>query len=255
VTDKILTIARYTFLEAIRNRLFLLTVAGLVCLLGIAGFAGELAITESREIQAVLVASLARWFIVMTTALFVITSMVREFNDKGQELILSLPISKVSYYFGKYIGFIYLASVLSVAISLILLIYIGFMPLAGWMFSLICEIAIIVAMSMLCLFTFNNITVSFVVVFAFYLLARTMAAIQLLSASPILEAQSIFQEFMNTLVHLIAFVLPDLDRFTRSDWLVYGLESEALLFVLVQTVIYLAILFAAGLFDLYRKEI
>ncbi|MEX2354212.1 MAG: ABC transporter permease, partial [Gammaproteobacteria bacterium] len=172
MTEKILTIARFTFLEAIRNRLFLLTVAGLVCLLGMAGFVGELAITETREIQAVLVASLARWFILMTTALFVITSMVRGLNDKGLELILSLPISRISYYFGKYIGFLLLGIAVSFALCLILLIYSDLLPLSVWLLSLVCEMAVIVAMSMLCLFTFNNITVSFVVVFTFYLLAR-----------------------------------------------------------------------------------
>jgi len=253
--DKILTIARYTFLEAIRNRMFPLTVVGLVCLFGIAEFTGELAITETREIQAVLVAMVARWFIVITTALFVITSMVRESNDKGLELILSLPVSKSSYFFGKYIGFMFLSLMISAALCLILLIYSEFIPLSVWVFSLICELAIIVAFSILCLFTFNNITVAFVVVIAFYLLSRTMTAIQLLSTSPILESQSMSQEFINSLINLIAYLLPDLDRFTRSEWLIYGIEDYALVFVVGQTLIYLAVLFAAGLFDLYRKEI
>jgi ABC-type transport system involved in multi-copper enzyme maturation permease subunit len=255
MTVKIITIARYTFLEAIRNRLFLLAVAGLICLFGIAEFTGELAITETREIQAVLVAAVARWFIVMTTALFVITSMLREFNDKGLEMILSLPVSKAAYYFGKYIGFMLLGLIVSVALCLLLAIYSEWIPLMVWLFSLGCEIAIIIALSMLCLFTFNNITVSFVVVFAFYLLARMMTAIQLLSISPILESPGLGQAFMNNLINAIAYLLPDLDRFTRSDWLIYGVEINTVLFVLMQTIIYLAVLFAAGLFDLYRKEI
>jgi len=254
MSDKIITIAWYTFLEAARNRLFLLTLTGLISLLGIAEFTGELAITETRPIQAVFIASIARWFIVMTSALFVITSMVREFNDKGFELILSLPVSRTAYYLGKYIGFIILSLAVSVSLCLVLIIYADLAPLAGWLFSLVCEIAIIVAMSMLCLFTFNNITVAFIVVLAFYVLSRSMEAIQLLSVSPILESHSFSQEFMNAMVNAIAYVLPDLNNFTRSDWLIYGIEENSLGFVLVQTFIYLGILMAAGLFDLYRKE-
>jgi len=249
------TIAWYTFLEALRNRLFLLTLTGLVCLFGIAEFAGELAITETRQIQAALVANITRWFLIITCTLFVITSMVREANDKGLELILSLPVSRTSYYFGKYCGFLLLAMVILVLSAPLLLIYSGPAVLAGWLLSLLCEIAIIIAVSMLCLFTFSNITIAFMVALAFYLLSRSIEAIQLLSLSPILESESYSQQFMNQLVNLIAWVLPDLDAFTRSDWLLYGIEDNALVFVLMQTVVYLVLLFAAGLFDLYRKEL
>lgn len=255
MTVKILIIARYTFVEALRNRLFMLTVVGLVCLLGLAEFAGELAITETRQIQTVLVASVARWFIIVTTSLFVISSMVRDFNDKGLEMMLSLPVSRTAYYFGKYLGYMTLALITSLALCLILLIYADLLPLLFWCLSLICEMAIIVALSMLCLFTLNNITVSFVVVMAFYLLSRLMTSIQLLSSSPILEAEGMSQQFMNMLINVIAHLLPDLDQFTRSDWLINGIDGNALAFVFAQTLVYLAILFAAGLFDLYRKEI
>lgn len=255
MNNKIITIAAYTFMEATRNRMFLLTLAGLVCLLGLAEFTGELAITETREIQAVLAAAVSRWFIVMATALFVITSMVREFNDKCAEAILSLPVSRTTYYFGKYAGFALLAAVISLSVSSILLIYSPPAALGAWLFSLLCELFIVVALSMLCLFTFNNVTVAFLLVMSFYILARSMAAIQLLSASPILESQNISQEFMNLLLDVIAFLLPNLDNYTRSEWLVYGINDGVLGFVLMQTVVYLAVLFAAGLFDLHRKEL
>jgi hypothetical protein len=60
---------------------------------------------------------------------------------------------------------------------------------------------------------------------------------------------------MNQLLDVVAWVLPDLDAFTRSDWLVYGIDNAALVQVLLQTTVYLMILVAAGLFDLYRKEL
>ena len=131
MTGKITTIAYYTFIEALRNRLFILTLTGLVCLLGVAEFAGELAVTGSRGIQAVLLAAIARWFIVLITALFVITSMARDFNDKGVEMMLSLPLSRAAWYLGKYAGFAALALLVSVAVSLILLLYTGALPLLG----------------------------------------------------------------------------------------------------------------------------
>ena len=252
--NKVAIIAFYTFKEGTRNRLFRLTLAGLLCLLGIAEFTGELAVTETRDVQAALLGSFSRWFLIMTSALFVITSMVREFNDKGTEQILSLPVSKTGYYFGKFSGFICLSLVIAVSISLILTLYTDINWLAVWFVSLVCETAIIISVSMLCMFTFSNITISFMVVIAFYLLSRSMEAIQLLSTSPILDSDSFSQEFMTALVNGIAYFLPDLNRFSNSEWLVYGIEDSNLGFNLIQTVIYLAVLIAAGLFDLSRKE-
>lgn len=253
--QKLLTITRYTFLEALRNRLFVLTLIGLLCLFGIAEFTGELAITETRQIQAVLVAGLLRWFLVITCGLFVITSLVREMNDKGLEMIMSLPMSRASYYFGKYCGFMLLGLVIMLLSAPLLLLYSSTIDLTGWLLSLFCELAIIIAVSMLCQFTFSNITVAFMATLSFYLLARAMTAIQLLSTSPILESNDISQRFMNGLVYALAWLLPDLDAFTRSDWLIYGRQEDSLGYVLIQTVIYLVLLFAAGLFDLYRKEL
>ena len=253
--NNVKTIAYYTFREATQNRLFRLSFVGLICLLGIAEFTGELAITETRDIQAALLASIARWFLLMTSSLFVITSMVREFNDKGTEVILSLPVSRWTYYFGKYIGFLALSLVISILICLMLLLYTDPLALLIWYISLFCEMAIIISLSMLCVFTFNNVTVAFVVVASFYLLARSIEAIQLLSISPILETKTFSQEFMTWLAGAIAFLLPDLAEFTRSDWLVYGTDNGNLPLIIVQTLIYLSILVSAGIFDLSRKEL
>ena len=248
-------IARYTFLEAVRNRLFGLTVVGLICLLGVTEFAGDLAITETSALKAAFVGSGMRMFAVITVSLFVITSMVREFGDKGFELILALPIPRHAYYTGKFAGFMLLALTITGASGLLLLIYAQAGAVLVWTCSLGCELALIVAASLLCLFSFSNVTVSFVAVLAFYLLSRSIGTIQLLGASPILESDTLSHHFMVGLANAIAWVLPDLDRFTRTDWVVYGGGWHDLLPVLAQTVIYSALLVAAGLFDLYRKDL
>ena len=180
--------------------------------------------------------------------------MVRELNDKGTDMLLSLPVSRTGYYFGKYTGFLALAWIITVLSGVMLLLYAVPSALPGWLLSMACEGAIVVALSMLCLFTFSNITVAFIVVMAFYILARSISAIVLLSTSPVLETKTWSQEFMNWLVSALAWVMPDLDRFSDSAWLVYGIESGTLTLVLIQTFVYLALLISAGLFDLHRRE-
>ena len=166
-------VARFTFLEAVRNRLFTLVIVGLVCILGLTEFIGDLAITETRAVQSSLTASGLRFFAVCVVGLFVVTSMVREFNDKGFEMLLSLSMTRVSYYFGKFAGFALLSIVIITAASLILLLYSPAVDVLIWFISLLCESLIIIALSLLCLFTFNSITTAFTALIAFYLLARS----------------------------------------------------------------------------------
>ncbi|NKB36384.1 MAG: ABC transporter permease [Gammaproteobacteria bacterium] len=249
------TIARFTFFEAMRNRLFLLTLIGLISVLGLTEFVGELAISETRNMQAILIGAAMRLFAVITIALFVITSVVREFNDKGFDLIASLSLPRHSYYFGKSLGFFLLALVISISTALLLLIYSPLIPVALWFVSLICELAIVIALSLLCLFTFSNVTVAFMVVISFYVLARSMYTLQLVSHSPILEFYDLSQQFLRGLTDAVAFVLPSLHEFTHSEWLAYGVEPGDIIPILIQTVIYLVLLAAAGLFDLYRKNL
>ena len=251
----IITIARFTFYEAMKNRLFMLTLIGLICVLGLTEFIGELAISEKSNIQAVLIGAGMRLFAVVTIALFVITSVVREFNDKGFDLIASLSLPRSSYYLGKFIGFFLLALVIAAATALLLLIYSPANSVAFWLLSLICELAIVISLSLLCLFTFSNVTVAFVVVISFYILSRSMYTIQLISTSPILESYDFSQIFIRQLTEFMAYVLPGLHDFTKSEWLVYGVGWSDLQVVIIQTIIYILLLSAAGLFDLYRKNL
>ena len=234
--------------------MFTLVIVGLVCMVGLTEFTGELAITETRQVQAAVTAFGLRLFTVCVIGLFVVTSMVREFNDKGFEMLLSLAITRGSYYFGKLAGFILLSLIMVMAASLILFLYSPVADVLLWSASLLCESLIIITLSLLCLFTFNSITTAFVAVIVFYLLSRSMYAIQLISDSPILETTTISQELLNFTIDAIAYVLPDLNIFTSSAWLTNGADTSALLPVLIQTAIYLVFLIAAGLFDLYRKE-
>ncbi len=256
INSPVLVIARYTYLEAIRNRLFMLALTGLVCAFGLSEFVSELAITESREFVASIIASLLRFFCVFVIGLFVITSIVREYNDKGFDYILALPYPRRVYYFGKLIGYTLLSVVVVLSVSVILLFYSDLVPVIYWCLSLVLELLIVVSLSLLFVFTFRRVTQAFSGVVAFYLLARGMETIQLISDSPLLKTNTLSQDFINSLLDLIALVLPRLDLFARTEWLIYAApDLSALSTNLVQTLVYVILLSACSLFDLYRMEI
>ena len=250
-----LTIARFTLLEALRHHLLIMMIAVVAGLFGLAEFLGELSITETRQVQASVTASLLRVLCISVTCLFVISSVLKELNDKGLEMILSLPLSRGAYLFGKIAGFAGLSLCVSILAGLPLFLYAPAVAVCCWMLSLFCEQLLMVCFSLLCLLTFANITLAFAPVMAFYLLSRSMEALRLISAGPVLAPDTVSQDFMYVVVNVLALLLPDLHAFTRSEWLVYGIDFTAMRAVLIQTLIYLPVLLSAGLFDLYRKNL
>ena len=250
-----ITIAKFTLLEALRNRLPLPALAALIILFGLAAFVGELAVTEAGQTQALLLASALRWFAVMTMSLFVIASLARERHDKGLEMLLSLPLSRARYYFGKLLGYVCISLMLAVCLSLPLPLFANAAAVALWCVSLCCELSLIVSLSLVSLFTFTHVTSAYVAVTMFYVSARSIGALRALSAGPLPESATWTQEGMRLLMEGIAMLLPDLSVFTNSAWLVHGARGDHLSPVIAQTAIYLVILIAAGLFDLYRKSL
>ena len=248
-------IASYTLLEALRNRLMWLVALVALIGIGLSGFLGEIAITESRQVQVALLAAFLRFSAVFLLATFVVTSMVRESNDKGLELVLALPLPRASYLFGKLAGFAALALVPAVLFGLLTTLFTPPAQAALWTLSLIAELWLVAAFSLLCVLTFNQILPTLSAVMAFYLLARSIATIQLIGKGP-LSDNTLAQRVMSFVIDSIAALLPRLDDFAKSDWLVYRSGAwSALTPLLEQTVIYLALLAGAALFDLYRKNL
>ncbi|MCG8324222.1 MAG: hypothetical protein MI673_01810, partial [Thiotrichales bacterium] len=115
---------------------------------------------------------------------------------------------------------------------------------------------IIIALSLLFIFTFKQVTQAFSGMIAFYLLARSMETIQLISDSPLLQTHTLSQNFISGVLDIIAFIMPRLDLFAQSQWLVYGMVDLPLMLTnLLQTLIYVTLLSACALFDLYRMEL
>jgi ABC-type transport system involved in multi-copper enzyme maturation permease subunit len=251
----ILPIARYTLLEALRNRLFWLALILVAAGLMFTQFLQQVAITESNQIQVALLAALVRVGAVFMLAAFVVTSMVREFNDKVMELILSRPLPRSSYFFGKLAGYAMVAFALALLFSLPLALFAPAPRVALWGLSLACELLIVTAVSLFCVLSLTQVTSALAAVTAFYLLARAIGALQIIAANPLSDSTVLSQQFMTLAVDAIAFLLPGLDRMTQTGWLIYSMPAPAeITGLLAQTAVYLLLLCGAALFDLQRKN-
>src|SRR4051812_16060622 len=115
-------IVRLTLLEAVRARLPWVVGFSILIAVGLERFLGQVALIESRDIQAAVAAAGIRFTAAFIVIVFVVTSMVRESGDKVTELLLSQPISRSSYYWSKLAAYCLLAALVGAALALPLLL-------------------------------------------------------------------------------------------------------------------------------------
>jgi ABC-type transport system involved in multi-copper enzyme maturation permease subunit len=253
--NRIATIARHTVREAVRTRLGLLTVAVIAALFAASLFVREIAITESVRFQTVFYAATIRFAAVLIAALFAIASVVREFHDKGLEIALALDVPRSHYILGKIAGLLAIALGLSVAAGLPLLAMSGWETVLAWTCSLAFELAIVMAVSLFCVLTFNQLVPAFAFVVAFYVLARTLTAIRLIGANPVADATALSHRVMTWLMETLALIVPALDGWTRSAWLTgHSPAWTTLAAIAAHSVLLVVLLTAAAVFDMYRKN-
>ena len=252
----VLAIARMTVLEAVRGR-FAWLVAGFAsvgCVLAV--FAGEVAITGTQGFRSGLLGAWLRWCAVFTASAFAVSSVVGDVHDKGLHLVLSMAVARWVYCAGKLAGFVAVALFSATVCALALAWSAPPAQTALWAASLGLELLVVSAMSLLCVFTFTHVAWAMSTVLGFYVLSRSMAALQLIAHASGAEPGSVAWSFIRAFVDTLAYLLPDLDRFTESEWLIHGAGTLTDLgFAAAQAAVYTALLGAAATFDLYRRAL
>ena len=252
---RIATIARYTLLEALRTRLPLLVFVALLAVLGASFFIESISVTEGARLQTGFYAAGARLASVFIAGIFVLVSVTREFDDKGMDVLLALDLPRSHYILGKLAGFTAIAALIAVATALPLAWLSSPHAALQWMLSLGLELAIVVALAMFCVITFNQLAPAASFVLAFYLLARALTAIRLMSAHPLVDAGTLSHEAIRYLVETLALVIPALDAWTQTAWLVNELAPwPDILQLAGQSTLYVVLLAAAAMFDFHRKN-
>jgi hypothetical protein len=256
VPSHVWSIARFTLLEAWRTRLPLLAAAVLAVVWAGSLFIHGIAITESERMQWSFFAAGARLASVVMLALYVTSSIVREFNEKGLEIVLALDLPRSSYLLGKLSGFVGVAALLALLAALPLLAHVPPAVAAVWGTSLFLELTILGALGLFCIVSLNQVLPAFMLIVGFYLLARTIGAMQLMADTPLLGSMGGARPVLDFGVEALAYVVPALDRFTATRWIAAQAVDPAVLGAIVlQTLITVALLLGAALFDFYRREV
>jgi hypothetical protein len=249
------TLARTVLLEARRGGLPWLAAGALAIGLAAAAFLSQVALTESAALQLAVLAALLRVCAVFLVAAQVTAGTQREIQDKGLELMLSLPLSRTTHYLGRLAGFAVGGTALAAIFSAALLFWAPPVQVVLWGVSLAFEAALIAAAALFFAMALPNVVAAMAATAGLYLLARAMPAIQALAGTP-LAGETWAAWLARGAVDTIAFVLPRVDAVTRTEWLVYEAPAPAQYgAALAALALYIALLTAAGLFDFHRRDV
>lgn len=255
MTGPAATIVRYVLVEARRSGLPWLAAACVMAALGLAGFLGQVAITESVALQATAAAALLRVCAVFLVVAHVVASVVRESNDKGLELALALPISRPAWYLGKLAGHALVGAAIAACFVLPLVPLAAARDLAAWGIALAAETALMAAAALFFASALGQTVSAIAATSAFYVLARALPSVQLIADSPA-AGDGAGAGIARWTVDALALLLPRLEDVARADWLVYGAPSPAQLGnAMIGLGLYFLLLAAAGLFDLGRRNL
>ncbi|MCC6915371.1 MAG: hypothetical protein IT566_16860 [Rhodospirillaceae bacterium] len=246
-----LATVRLVVLTALRNRLFAGLLFALVGATSLSVFLGGTALLEQEQAVVVFAAGAGRVVLVVGLVVFVAFHVQSMIETREVEGILARALARSAFVVGYWSGF-----------ALVTCAFVGGLAAALWTvapsangiviwsFSLLLECWIVVAVAIFSGLMLERATSCVIFTLGFYALARLMGLF-LGIRDFMADARDI--KASDYVVDALALIMPRLDLFAQTGWLVYGQNGE-LLFPFVQGIVFLALVLAASVFDLSRRQ-
>jgi ABC-type transport system involved in multi-copper enzyme maturation permease subunit len=254
-----ISIIRYILLTAARDFLFIGVLMAFVMAAAIAYFLGGTALVEQEQMTLSFMAGSGRMIIVVGLILFICFHIRRSFENKEIDVMLSRPISRLQFVIAYYIGFAMLG--LFLLVPLFAALY-GFtqaecMGLAMWSFSQTLETLMIVAFTLAAAMILRSAVSAAMLSLGFYFVARLMGfcvgVIKYHGDMPTVERLPMW--LSEAILTCLSTVIPRLDLFSQTNWLVYGIaDLDSLWIFPIQAAIYIPLLLVMAYWDVARKQ-
>lgn len=250
-----LTNIRYILITALRDWLFIGLIAGVLIATAISATLGGTAFLEEKEMTITFAAGSSRLMLMIGLIVFVCFHIRNAFDTKEIDVILSRPISRANLVIAYWLGFSFVALLLTLPVmGIVALIgvpdWVGYF---GWAASLLLETFLVVALALFSAFTLRSAVTSVLACMGFYVMSRMMAFFVLTAQSPMFNDPKFIG--LRFALEGISTVVPRLDFFAKTEWLSYGFTTgqEWMIFV-AQAVIFVPLLLLASIVDFKRKQ-
>jgi ABC-type transport system involved in multi-copper enzyme maturation permease subunit len=252
-----LTNVRYILLTALRDWLFAALMLGVIACALIAHMLGATALIEMQEMTLSYSTASARVVIVGGLIIFACFHVRNAFDTKEIDVFLSRPVTRSSLVFSYWLGFAAVGALLLIP-TLALIAAQGILSKPGfiiWSLSLLIECALVVAVALFAAFTLKSAVTSVMASIGFYVLARMMGFFIATTHSAFLFDKAWLNAIFGSLLKAVSVIMPRLDFFAKSDWLIYGVKQEQdVKWFMLQALIYIPLLILATIADFRRKQ-
>lgn len=252
------TTVRYIILTALRDWLFAGIIFAIIAAIFFSNFLGSTVMIEQNEMKAAFISATTRIVLIVGMIVFICFNVRRSFENKEIDLMLSRPISRGEFIFSYWFGF----SAIGVIIISIIAVYIGFFikgfnttGFSYWVFSLIFEMLIVVAFAIFSSVILVSSVSSVLLCFGFYIVSRMVGFFNFVLEKSGGDYTSL-DWYSRKVIWVASYLMPRLDLFSKSDWLIYGIDfsSSQHLIPIIQSIIYIPLLLSFAAIDFKRKQ-
>ena len=251
------TTIRYVLLTAIRDWLFVGLFIAICLAIGISTFLGNTALVEEGQMTTSYVAASVRVILVVGLITFVCFHVRRAFDNREIDVMISRPISREAFVFAYWLGFVLVALLLYIPVMAVMwvLLPVGLSGLVYWGISMLLEIALVLAFALFAALILRSAVSSVLFSFGFYLISRMMGFFLFIMDAPHIFNNVDLNWVTGKLLVAISAILPRLDLFAKSKWLIYSIENDmSYMWFVPQTLIYVPLLLLAAVIDFKRKQ-
>ena len=248
---------RYVVLTAIRDRLFIGLFLGLIFAAFVSSIMGSTALLEAEQMTLTFAAASVRAIIAVGLIVFACFHLRAAFQTKEIDVLLSRPISRTNLVISYWLGFALVATLLVIP-TLAIIWVVGIIDQDGfwaWSLSLLLEGWLVVAISLFAGFTLSSAVSAVLLSLGFYILSRMIGFFTATAENGVLFSDATLNNSFEWVIDVVSVLIPRLDFFAKSEWLIYGLKgpSDFYLFV-IQGAVFIPLLMAATVIDFKRKE-
>ncbi|MAR55701.1 MAG: hypothetical protein CMM93_00815 [Rickettsiales bacterium] len=248
---------RYILITAVRDKLFVGLLIGLIAAAGIAASMGNTAMLEPEQMTLTFAAGGMRMILAVGVIVFVCFHIRHAFESKEIDVLLSRPISRSHVILSYWLGFALITSLLVIPV-LIILYALGLIDITGywyWSLSLLLELWLVVSISLFAAFTLPSAVAAVLASLGFYVLSRMMGFFISTAEHGILFEDPTVNMILKNVILFISIVIPRLDFFGKSTWLVYETDyTEYVQLFATQALVFIPFLLVLTIIDFKRKE-
>ena len=252
-----LTNIRYIFLTALRDNMFYVLLFGVIGASIIAHMLGATAPADTKALTIEYSSNAARIMIILGLVIFTCYHLSNAFETHEIDVFLSRPITRTNLVISYWLGFANIALLHALA-TIALLAFQGVINWEGflyWSISLLLECWLAVAIALFASFTLKGGFISVMASMGIYVLSRMMAFFVITTQSGFMFEKQWINFILTGFMKYISVIIPRLDFFTKSEWLIHGIKhfSDINLF-LIQVAIFIPLLLLATIADFRRKQ-